>query len=58
MARISMTAKGMRAFRLIVPHAVSIREQALAGFNRGETELLREMLLRMFDNLALPAATE
>jgi DNA-binding MarR family transcriptional regulator len=51
-ARIILTAKGARAFRLIVPHAVGIREQALAGFDKSETELLRGMLLRMFSNIS------
>jgi DNA-binding MarR family transcriptional regulator len=51
-ARIVLTAKGARAFRRIVPHAVGIREQALAGFAKSETELLRGMLLRMFSNIS------
>jgi DNA-binding MarR family transcriptional regulator len=48
---VSMTPKGQRVFTRILPLALAETDRALAGFSKHETEVLRDGLRRMADNL-------
>jgi DNA-binding MarR family transcriptional regulator len=48
---VSMTLKGQRLFAKILPLALAETNRALAGFSRHDTEILRDGLRRMAENL-------
>ena len=48
---VSMTPKGQRLFAKILPLALAETDRALAGFSRRDTEILRDGLRRMAENL-------
>lgn len=48
---ISLTPSGKRALEKILPIVLAQTDRALRGFSSEETNTLREMLIRMVDNL-------